>query len=742
MENIRKYYSGKYAEWMSRVREKVSNSDYEFAYQPLELAYPYLKRLSNIYSERIPDLSIKATPDDISATVQCFDSLVMVASSTMMGQNIIPTDLSISVNKLRVPNAECALYEIKDILSEIEEAHMRYTELVNALYFPEMRDDDITNEEFHQECEDARKAEMKLGKERASHIFGLSPKEAAKEKGLIQKEISTAAKSYIEFIRRLSNMFKHKRYDKVCEEIKAAEEDHAATVMKALDKVRDCVYLSLVEYCAREVRSMVGATSTCAQKTGVEYDSLVFLTKIMCVQKISLNHKDDGYSPQKLAAISKMMEPMHAACVSMITGGGFISRLESEAQKLASQKITTEDVVEESCKDTSTARKFVSEVRDVAKKYNANFFVVTDGASGYHNGDGGNNPAVKHAREAHTEWEKSNGFDPKEDWGVKTEECEEDGVFTEASLSESLMFQKLNDSSSITKRIADIIRTGSVVERSFIEEQYNQISKTRLSPLVDKVLTAYDHDDIVLIYNKNVHLTAALPFVVMQFKGKFRALIFIADFSSLTKDGTALNIEMKKLYTLMEAALIGLRYYTKPEPFQSSSVIAKLTAAVYAEMGLRILNKEFALTLEKNAYDMVSYSLARFYLTKVLGMTSEEVIDSYSRDTCKSPDNTNMELAKNMYEEEPIDTIEDLLKLFAKLYPKMERLTFRYYLQRWISSYMIGSTLAMDNFPYLYYCMISVLIGSFMINNQALNDPIKNMKGMQHFHGEVARLVV
>lgn len=67
----------------------------------------------------------------------------------------------------------------------------------------------------------------------------------------------------------------------------------------------------------------------------------------------------------------------------------------------------------EACKDVETARKFVRDVGKLAKKYDANYFIVTDGASGIHNNG---NPAVKHARDSQIEWEKQNGFDPDEDW--------------------------------------------------------------------------------------------------------------------------------------------------------------------------------------------------------------------------------------------------------------------------------------------------------------------------------------
>jgi hypothetical protein len=62
---------------------------------------------------------------------------------------------------------------------------------------------------------------------------------------------------------------------------------------------------------------------------------------------------------------------------------------------------------------TNEARKFVSEVLDMASGRGLNVFVVTDGASGTlnHGSD-----AVANARTAHREWEAANGYDPDETW--------------------------------------------------------------------------------------------------------------------------------------------------------------------------------------------------------------------------------------------------------------------------------------------------------------------------------------
>ena len=74
-------------------------------------------------------------------------------------------------------------------------------------------------------------------------------------------------------------------------------------------------------------------------------------------------------------------------------------------------------ILNEACKDIKSAREFVSKVGELAKKYDANYFIVTDGASGIHNNG---NPAVRNAREKQIEWERKHGFDPDEDWSKKS----------------------------------------------------------------------------------------------------------------------------------------------------------------------------------------------------------------------------------------------------------------------------------------------------------------------------------
>lgn len=73
---------------------------------------------------------------------------------------------------------------------------------------------------------------------------------------------------------------------------------------------------------------------------------------------------------------------------------------------------------EKEIENKNKARMFCHEVKELAKKYDLPFFVVTNGASATSNK---NCEAVRNARDNHIKWEKENGYDPYEDWGNKYE---------------------------------------------------------------------------------------------------------------------------------------------------------------------------------------------------------------------------------------------------------------------------------------------------------------------------------
>jgi hypothetical protein len=304
------------------------------------------------------------------------------------------------------------------------------------------------------------------------------------------------------------------------------------------------------------------------------------------------------------------------------------------------------------------------------------------------------------------------------------------------------MFQNLNKSASLMAKIQKAIKNGVALDKSYFEAQYLLITKTNISPLANYVLRAFDEGKIRLIYNKRDHVTVALPFVVLTIGGQTTACIFINEFSGMSKgDDMQLTIEMKKLYTLMESAYVASLYFTKPLYFTKNASFIKAMANIYSQMILRILNREYALSLDKDAFDTVNYTSARFFYERILGLTNPDLVHAYSVALCNNPSETTISLADNMYSAAKVRTIDEYVNYTAKSNPKMGDLKFRYFFERWVASYGTGATLAIDSFPYIYYCIANVLLGGFLINSTAMMEFIKNTRGINTLYSEIIRII-
>lgn len=116
----------------------------------------------------------------------------------------------------------------------------------------------------------------------------------------------------------------------------------------------------------------------------------------------------------------------------------------------------------EACKDVDSARDFLKKVDKLSKKYDANFFIVTDGASMTRTGRGETPSAIYNARNAQKQWERENGFDPDEDW-IK------DKITTEGFIKDKINERKQKKALENKLRTERIRRAIPVVKKASLE---------------------------------------------------------------------------------------------------------------------------------------------------------------------------------------------------------------------------------------------------------------------------------
>lgn len=312
----------------------------------------------------------------------------------------------------------------------------------------------------------------------------------------------------------------------------------------------------------------------------------------------------------------------------------------------------------------------------------------------------------------------------------------------ENTMEDSLVYKTFNQANGVVDKIVKYLSSGVPLDKSYIEDQYAIIRRgAGISPLSQKVLEAFNNGDIEVIWNNTEKVGVAMPFIVRRKSdGKVVSTIFINAFATI-KDDSILVIPAKQLYGLMEGAYIALKLQTDPVKVMKNAELMMTTASVYTEMMARILNKEYALTLDKVLYDKVCYCIKRFYLECVWEYPNTGLVSNYASSDLKYIQQFDLDALDATYSKMEIKTIANLLEFVKSLSPRMSDLNLRYYIERFIKTYHGASILSIDYLPYVFFVITNVVMSTFLVSQTALNDIIKNTKNINRFYSELARVM-
>lgn len=323
-------------------------------------------------------------------------------------------------------------------------------------------------------------------------------------------------------------------------------------------------------------------------------------------------------------------------------------------------------------------------------------------------------------------------------------------LFTEASLVDSVIYRSLNNNSELLTMILSAIKDSIIIDSSYIQEQLLQIKRTKISPLADEVLKAYNDGNIVLLYSSGKKVPQALPFFATRNKGQIKVYIFVNNYGTISKSATNsgdkyLNITMKDLYVLMEGAYTSFRYTLYPAKVKKSLGLMKVSCNIYVNMVMRILNKEYAIGVEKELHQKVSFALGLFFLNRIWMSDNDDVNFAYACNSCKinsEPiDRGSLIIIADEYKSRNILTIEDLLEYLKTLSNRFNGINFRYFLQCYINTYKAGAMFSLECLPYFLYTIEASMIGSFLVNQPIISDITKNVRGMNTFYPELVKAI-
>jgi hypothetical protein len=298
------------------------------------------------------------------------------------------------------------------------------------------------------------------------------------------------------------------------------------------------------------------------------------------------------------------------------------------------------------------------------------------------------------------------------------------------SLEDTFIYRHLNEQGLLTKKVANILQHGQVLKQSSLDEAFMIINKNFKFPLKYRVMDEIQSGDIILMYSPdNTKVPTCLPsFLSKSPDGRIIAVVLVDIYGSMNKDNGNINIDPKKLYCLIESAYLSKLCYYYDKQISSRNVIITNGSAIYCNMFTRVLNKKYALNVDKTKMHKVLFLSSKFYMINVLGLPENDMTFNYAIKNCI---NGNPYSIKEVNDLVKLEDFKDLSTFILALSKQetglgMTDLTVRNYLESFINMYDASALLALEAFPYFLYNVMSVTNGAYINNQYVLEDIVEH----------------
>lgn len=297
------------------------------------------------------------------------------------------------------------------------------------------------------------------------------------------------------------------------------------------------------------------------------------------------------------------------------------------------------------------------------------------------------------------------------------------------SVQDTFVYKHINANGIVTNNFMKALQSGTILNRQSLEEALISIDKRIKSPLKNVVMQQFNDGQLVALFcPDDVKIPICLPwFLTKNSAGNTIAIVCVDLYSSIDKETKAVNIDYKKLYTLLESAYLGRQVFMYERGYLSRPGVITNGAVIYANMFCKQLNKKYALNTDFNKQNKLLFLAAKFFLINLLGMKDSEMVNNYALKACKNPNLILLESLSNEFEEVHFQDFRNFLtriincEMTKSVVPG---LTVRDYLRDFMLTYDTSALLSLEAFPYFLTNVISVVHAAYLNNHYQLDSVV------------------
>lgn len=308
------------------------------------------------------------------------------------------------------------------------------------------------------------------------------------------------------------------------------------------------------------------------------------------------------------------------------------------------------------------------------------------------------------------------------------------------SIRDTFLYSSMNKAGYMDKLISNAVKKGKVLTPSDLAYEVNTISKFYKYADKENVLKAFSSGilkPVVLPPKTEERIPLSVPFMLSMSGRQIVAYVFIDNFTTSNKDGS-FSIDPKKLYCLLEAGYIATKIQQAYLVISRNSVLAVEGATIFAHMFTRVLNKKYALNVDKRAYSKVLYLAAKFFLVNQLGF--DPLSDNTTNYAMKVAEINNTIMVNELDHAFPAEAFNDLAAFITTMHnnafqitQSLANLTTRDYITDYVQLYQGSSLFALEHLSYFIFMINSVVLGAYL-NNQAVLEDIMGKSGVKIYN--------
>lgn len=302
------------------------------------------------------------------------------------------------------------------------------------------------------------------------------------------------------------------------------------------------------------------------------------------------------------------------------------------------------------------------------------------------------------------------------------------------TLQDTFIYRNLNQSGALGNNVGKLLQHGERLNKTNLEEAFMIINKNFKFPLKYKIMDEVENGGLILMHSpENVKIPTAMPFFLTKdAHDRVVAIIDVDIYGTMNKENKNVNIDAKKLYCMMEAAYLAKVCFAYDKQICNRNIIITNGSAIYSNMITRVLNKKYALNVDKSKMHKVLFLASKFYMVNVLGLADNEMTFNYAIKNCVNGNPYTLKEVNELLTEADYKDFSTFIQALTKpeLNLGMGDLTVRGYIEQYINMYDASALLALESFPYFLYNVISVTNGAY-INNQYILEDIVDTNGVK-----------